>query len=161
MFSYSSKRLVAMIIAALIPTLVLLFAITLLFFGVILNISFAFAFFLVPLLACGLLALCIFSELFTSTKKFLVALILIVFVVGMFFCLFFVDYEAYHRYTADAVAEEYSAIADRFEAMPSLDEIGNPTNIEYVNYFATKFIFSWDAYYLICQYDKETYDAER
>ena len=161
MFSYSTKRLVAMIIAALIPTLVLLLGIFLLLSGTILNFSFALAWLWAPLFTCGLLGLCIFSELFTSTKKVLVVLVLIVFVVGMYFGLFFVQHEGIWRFSAEEIETEYSLIADRFSPMPSLDEIGNPTNVEYINFFASEFIFSWDAYHLICQYDKETYDEEK
>ena len=60
MFSYSTKRLVAMIFAAIIPGLVLLLGIFLLFCGTIFNVSFALAYLLAPLLTCGLFGLCIF-----------------------------------------------------------------------------------------------------
>ena len=160
MFSYSGKRLTGFIFAALIPILVILFGVFLLVAGTVLNLSFAITYFLIPLVACALLWLCIFSELRTATKSWLSILLLIVLIVALLFAFLITLHEFVNSYVGDEAIEKYNSVAKDQLLLPSIDSIGNPVSLEYHNYYAAQCIFSWDAYYLICKYDEETYESE-
>lgn len=161
MFSFSVKRLISIIFASLLPVLVMLFGLFLVIAGTILNFSVVVAYFVVPLVGCGLLGLLIFSELSTFKKVFLTILILAVFLVGMFFGLFFVEHERVQFYPVDEFSADKLENASLLAQLPSLDEIGDPLDATYAEYFQAELIFSWNAYYMICTYDDASYWTEK
>ena len=75
--------------------------------------------------------------------------------------MFFVHHEGMVRYTGDEASGEYGGLAEVNTLLPSLDEIGQPCELEYINYYGSQFIFAWDAYYLICSYDDEEYAFQK
>ena len=65
------------------------------------------------------------------------------------------------HYADDAVEAPYVESTKDFDAMPTLDEIGEPQKIDYYYYYAGQMIFFWESDILICTYDEQAYGEQK
>ena len=68
---------------------------------------------------------------------------------------------AYH-YKADEAVAPWGEVTEikEFDALPTVDEIGNAQEVDYYEYFFKVCIFAWDSYTLICTYGIDEYQAQ-
>lgn len=159
--AFTKGRVIGFSCCALIPAAAIFCGIRLLIKGAIFNTWVAFTFILLPLVALGLLAWCLFSGCKTLKKAILSGVILAVFVISFFISMIFTDFVKVERYNGEEAAARYASAADENELMPELSEIGKPSEIAYRNVFACFFIFEWETDYLICRYAPDEYEIRK
>ena len=160
-FAFTKDRLTGFICCALLPLAAMFFGILLLVKDVLLNVGIAVVYFLIPLLAVGVLALCIFSNSKSWKKYILCGVILVVFLITFFFASLIVGWTQLERYEGDKAVQQYSSSVSENKLMPKLSELGNPEKIEYYNLFSAFFIFSYETDGLICTYTQEEYAIQK
>ena len=66
------------------------------------------------------------------------------------------------RYQNEEVADNYADIDTRYPGMPSLDEVGTPEELTYVDYFSQQMVFfDVDVKALKCTYEASEYAEEK
>lgn len=134
-------RMIAFIAALLLPLAAMALGAILLAADTIINCAFIMIYIALPVCTIMLLGLCIFSN-----KKIVWKVILSVFLLLLFLVLFmgmsaFGKHEALTRYENEEFARHYTQVENDFDLMPSLSEIGQPTRIEYYDYFSSVMVF--------------------
>lgn len=160
-FAFTKGRLIGLICCALLPLVAMFFGILLLVKDVLLNVGIAVVYFLIPLLAVGVLAWCIFSDRKTWKKFVLSGVILVLFLITLFFSYLIVGWTQLKRYEGDEAVQQYSSSESENKLMPELSELGNPEKIEYYKLFSASFIFAHETDGLICTYTQEEYAIQK
>ena len=70
-------------------------------------------------------------------------------------------YEQVIHYYGAAAESRYAAMEQEHTLMPSLSELGDPTDIECHEMLASFAIFSWETSYLICRYTPDEYEVQK
>ena len=128
---------------------------------VILNRGIAIVYFLIPLIAVGLLAWCIFYNCKTWKKSVLSGVILVIFLIIFFFSSLLVGWTKLRHYEESEAVQQYSLSESESGLMPDLAELGKPTKVEYYNLFSFFYIFSLETDGLICGYTQENYELQK
>lgn len=152
--------LVGFICCALLPMLTVVIGILSLVNHVVLSLSFAITFFLIPLIAVGLLAWYIFSGIKYGKKVALSIVILLLFLVSFFFSWICASITQVKHYEGTE-AEQKCAAEMRLLRMPELSDIGNPTEVEYYYVDSRVAIFCSETNHLICRYTPEEYEIQK
>lgn len=160
-FAVTKSRLDTFLFAILLPLLGIGCGVFSLILGACVNKTFLITFVLFPLGAIGLLALCIFSPMRHSFKGLLSAAVLFLFVVLILGGKLFGTHVVLERYKNEDAVQHYASVVEYDDRMPSLDEIGQPVNVEYCNVDTRYFIFFPEADYLICQYAPDEYARQK
>ena len=158
-FVFTKSRLIGFCCCVLLPIVAISLGILMLVNDVMLNIGITIVYFLIPLIAAGLLACCIFSNCKTWKKSVLSSVILVLFLIIFFFSSLLVGWTQVKHYGENEAAQQYSLLES--ELMPDLAELGKPTNIEYYRLQSWFFIFSCEADGLICSYTPEDYEIQK
>lgn len=146
--------------AALLPMLAVAFGILSLANHVVLNLSFTITFFLIPLIAVGLLAWCVFSGIKNGKKMALSIVILLLFLVSFFFSWICASITQVKHY--EGTEAEQKCVAEmRLLQMPELSDIGQPTEVEYYYVDSSFAIFCSETNHLICRYTPEEYEIQK
>jgi hypothetical protein len=155
-------RMIAFILATLLPLANIVLGVMMLVGGLIINGMFIITYVVLPLLAIFLLGLLLFSEKTIAAKSILSVLLLLLFV-GLFLVMsMFVQYEQLRSYEKEEVAQRYARVEKDFSLMPSLSEIGEPTNVEYHDYYTSFLgIFNADVNCLVCGYSDVEYAVQK
>lgn len=159
---FTGLRLIAFILAALLPLAAIGLGVILIAADTIMNGTFIMSYIVLPVLTLLLLMGCIFGNKRIVTKIVLSILILVVFV--FLFQLLYVigKYEALSIYEDDQISPHYTQVEKQAATMPSLSEIGKPVHMTYCNYYSQQMIiFTCDVDYLICQYDDNEYIIQK
>lgn len=160
-FTFTKKRLIAFILSMVLPVLAMVYGTFGLIFHVCINRSFFLTFILFPLVTVGLLALCIFSGIRRHVKGTLSVFLLLFFVMAYLNGVLFGGFVRMHRYQNEKVVFHYTSVTEENELMPSVDDVGHPTKMEYCDVYSKYFCFFDDADYLICRYDAEEYALQK
>ncbi len=160
-FTFTKHRLIGLICGALLPAMAIGIGIFLLTRDVILNIGFVNVYFVLPLIATGLLAWCIFFNSKTWKKFVLSGVILVFFSILFLLSSFITGWTQVKRYKGNEAVQQYSSVKSGNEMMPDLSEVGKTTNIEYYSIYSFFYIFSSEADYLICQYIQDEYEIQK
>ena len=123
-FAVTKKRMAAFLLTMILPFLGMISGVICLLLNVCINKAFLITFVLFPLIAVGLIALCIFSRMRPFLKGLFSAIVLLLFVVLYLGGILFGTYVTLNRYTNDDVAQRYASVIQYDGRMPSLDEIG-------------------------------------
>jgi hypothetical protein len=158
---FTKERIVVFFLSLVMPVLAMAYGVFGLIFRVCINRSFFLTFILLPLVTVILLALCIFSGIRRRTKAVLSVLLLLFFVVAFLNGVLFGVFARMHHYQNEKVASHYAAVTEENELMPSVDDVGQPTKMEYYDVFTKYFCFFAGADYLICRYDAEEYALKK
>lgn len=160
-FAFTKNRLIGFVCSALLPVMAIVLGCLMLVKDVVLNISLAIVYFLIPLIVAGLLGWCIFSNRKAWKKSVLSVVILALFLILFFFSSLLVGWTQVKRYEEKEAAQQYSLLKSESGLMPDLAELGNPAKIEYYNIFSFFFIFSNETDGLICSYTQEDYELQK
>lgn len=158
----SLKKVVALLFAILLPVLTIALGVLMLICDMIFNTAFAITYVILPLVFIGLIVLVVFKVKRTALKWILTILLLGVYVVAFLFSSAFGTYEfLFYEKNAD-VEEEYAELCKGYSMLPTLEEVGAYTEVEYYDYFSSTLgFFSWDAYTLIVHYDSAEYQKQK
>lgn len=157
----TKHRMIAFLAALLIPTLAMALGVILLLTDILWNISFIVSFLVLPAGMILLLALLMFSNKKRFLKVILTLLLMTAFIIVFLGATVFGKFEALSLYTDEELAEHYAKVENNFAPMPTLSQIGDPTETAYYDYFLSLMgIFTWDADYLICRYDATAYNEQ-
>lgn len=154
-------RWIGFLCCAGLPLMAMGLGILLLVKGVILSIAFLIPHFLIPAIAVGALALCIFRGRKVSRKIGLAAVIVALFLILFFFSSLFTEYTQVRRTQGAEAKEQYAAVQSENALLPEFSEIGQPIDIEYVNVFSSVVIFEVETDYLICSYAPDEYECQK
>lgn len=160
-FIFTKGRVVGFICCSLLPLFAIILGALMLTKGVVFNVGFATANFLIPLIAVGLLAWCIFRVAKTWRTVILSGIILPLFVVSYLFFFTFAGYMQVKRYEGAEAELQYNVAKGENTLMPELSEIGQTAGIEYHNVYSAFFIFSTETDYLICRYTPDEYEIQK
>lgn len=158
-FVFTKLRLIGFCCCVLLPIAAVSLGILMFSKDVILTVGLAFVFFLIPLIAAGLLSCCIFSNCKAWKKSVLSGVILLLFLIVFFFSLFCVGWTKVKHYEGNEAAQQYSRLEN--ELMPDLAQLGKPTHIEHYRLFSYVLIFSYQTDSLICRYNQEDYAIQK
>lgn len=158
----TKKQKIAFAVACILPVGLLLLSVLLLLGNPVLNRTFLVGYFILPVSVILLLKLTIFSKLKVLPKVFISILLLFFLAVGFFFITTVGKMELVSRYQNEEAAQNYADIVSDYHGMPSLDDVGNPVALEYVDYFSQQMIyFDVDVKALKCTYDASEYAQEK
>ena len=152
---------IGFICCALLPLAAMGGGIVLLVHNTVFHRGIAVTFFLIPLIAIGLLALSIFHRGGTGRKVLLSSAILIVFVLVFIPAFFFTALVRVNHYDGTDAEQQYRAAAMENPLMPKLTDIGQPADISYHHISSVQLIFSSETDYLICRYTPEAYEVQK
>ena len=159
--AFTKERIVVFFLSLVLPVLAMAYGVFGLIFRVCINRSFFLTFILIPLVTVILLALCIFSGIRRRAKVTLAVLLLLFFGMAYLNGVLFGCFVRMHRYQDENAVFRYSSVTEENELMPSVDDVGHPTKIEYCDVYTKCFCFFDDADYLICSYDAEEYALQK
>lgn len=153
---------IAFAISCILPVGLLLLSVLLLLGDAVLNRTFLLGYFILPVSVILLLKLTIFSNLKVLAKVFISMLLLFFLAVGFFFITTVGKMELVSRYQNEEAIENYARIDSEYSCMPSLNDVGNPVMLEYLDYFSQQMIyFVVDVNALKCTYDASEYAKEK
>lgn len=161
LFNITPSRVNKFLVASILPLLAMIGGVFALILDTCINKAFLITFALFPLATMGLLASCIFSQLKRYHKGILSVLILLLFAALFLGGNLFGTYVSLDRYRNDDVAAHYSLVTQYDDQMPSLDEIGEPDQLQYYNVRTRYYFFFPEADYLICRYTPEEYALQK
>lgn len=158
----TKKQKIAFAATCVFPAGILLLSAMLLLGDTVPNRTFLVGYFVLPVLVIFLLKLTVFSQRKVWTKVFLCILLLFFLTVGFFFITTVGRMEMDTRYQNEEVADNYADIDTRYPGMPSLDEVGTPEELTYVDYFSQQMVFfDVDVKALKCTYEASEYAEEK
>lgn len=158
----TKKQKIAFALACVFPAGILLLSVMLLLGDTVLNRTFIAGYFILPVLVIFLLKLTVFSQRKVWTKVFLSILLLFVLTVGFFFITTVGKMEMVSHYQNEEAIENYAGIDTQYQGMPSLNDVGNPAELEYVDYFSQQMVFfDVDVKALKCTYEASEYAKEK
>lgn len=160
-FAFTGKRLAGFLCCALLPAAAMALGVYFLTTGVVFTLAFAVVYILLPLGTAALLACCIFSNSKIWRKVVLSTVILILFVLVFPQGVSLGGYVRVGHFDGEEAVGQYASVKEEHALMPSLSEVGQPTEIECHKVRSFQFIFSWDTDYLICRYTPEEYETEK
>ena len=160
-FSFSKKRIIAVVCCSLFPVLSFLWGIFVLLLRVKIDILGVIAFFFIPIVAILFLAVIIFDKDTLASKIILSSVIMILFVVSSLYFSIGTTYTRVRCYKGNDVKEKYSVVETKMNLMPKLSEIGTPENILYYNVSKGAAIFSWEIDYLVCDYNQTEFEEQK
>ena len=158
-FMVTNGQLVGFICCALLPAGAIGIGAWMLIRGAVLTPTFSVAFFVIPLIAVGLLAWCIFCR--GEGKAILSALILLVYVLLSLVSVCVAEYVVVKHYDGMEAEQRYLAVKQENQLMPDLSGIGQPMEIEYHFVFCRFMIIACETDYLICRYSPEEYENQK
>lgn len=155
-------RIWALILCGLVPLAGIGLGVILLIANTLWNWAFILTYVVLPFAAiAGLVGIHLFVKKLGSRIAGTV-LLLLAFLLCSLFGNMIGKFEMLDRYEGTQLASHYRAVTDEFERMPALDQIGEPENIIYYDYFSSQAgIFTCDADALICRYDREGYELQK
>lgn len=155
------SRITAYIFSCIIPLLAIGFGVFLLFRGMVFNTSFLIVMIIFPMIASALLFFTITSRMGIFARILVALLILLAFCIAFLLGFGIGHFEKLSRYEGAEVTEHYAPASQR-SLLPGLDEVGRPQNIEYYEYYTSRFmIFTNDVHTLICQYTAAEYETQK
>ena len=158
----TKKQKIAFAATCVFPAGILLLSAMLLLGDTVPNRTFLVGYFVLPVLVIFLLKLTVFSQRKVWTKVFLSILLLFVLTVGFFFITTVGKMEMVTHYQNEEAIENYADIDTQYQGMPSLDDVGNPAELEYVDYFSQQMVFfDVDVKALKCTYEASEYAEEK
>ena len=160
-FTVTKNRMIGMICGALLPVMAMGLGILMLTKDIVLSLGVAVTYFILPLIAVGLLGLCIFLNCKTWKKFVLSGIILVIFCYLFLNFAFWAGWTQVKGYEGGEAAHQYSSARNQNTLMPDLSEIGETANIEHYTVSSTFVIFSSETDYLICQYAQEEYELQK
>lgn len=160
-FVFTKSRLIGFFCCVLLPIVTISLGILMLVNDVMLNIGVTIVYFLIPLIAAGLLACCIFSNCKTWKKFVLTGVILVLFLMTFFISSLLVGWTQLKRYEGNKAVQRYSTLESASGLMPDLVELGKPVKIEFYNLKSFAFIFLDETDGLICTYTQEDYELQK
>ena len=149
--------MVAFLCCLLLPAVAIGYGVLLLVNGVYFNLSVIVPCVVIPLVAAGLLALCLFSNGKTLRKAILSGLVLVLFAISFVCGVFFGRFEKVAHYEGETAEHHYVTAQNKNTLMPTPDKVGQPADIEYHRIAASFCIFSSETDYLICRYAADDY----
>ena len=157
----SIPRIVAFSAACLLSVAAVALGVILLMANTIVNISFVFAYMVIPAVCVIFSALLIFSDMKPVKKTLFVLLglsvLVYVFVEANRWGLF--EMLDYHE--GESVSQ-YESVPKAFSCMPNLSDVGEPEKVEYYDYFSQQGIFfTCDTDVLICRYAESEYPEQK
>ena len=153
---------IAFAISCILPLAVILLAVLLLIAGAVPNIAFLLAHFFLTAAVIFLLKLTVFSKRKSWLKVIVCILLLAFFVVAFFLITTVGKMELVSRYRNDELAASYVQLDTEHRGMPTLDAVGEPDEIEYINYYSQQMIFfDVDVNALKCSYDASEYELQK
>ena len=156
------KKMITLVLLALLPVVVMVLGLRLLLHGEIFNLSFGITFVAIPAVTILLLAWLILSKWKAIWKVLVSILLLGIFLVVFVFSTGVGYFEHLHYQKDGKIGEEYAEVCRMFPTMPTLDELGDYERLEYYNYFSTFLIyFTCDGDTLIAHYDLDEYQAQK
>ena len=159
--TYSVTSAVIFALASLIPLGWILIRTAALFNNEIFNATDAI-FFLIPICALLLLYFRAFSNDHVFKRIASCIFVLVLFLFATVIAAIFGKYEELHHNEGADVSANYAQATKEFELMPSLNEVGNPQEIDYYDYFSSRFlIFSVNSDTLICKYTEADYEMQK
>ena len=157
----TTRRVIFFFISTVLPILCIALGCFLLFSDALFNLSFFITYIALPIISIVLLALLIFSKKRTVAKILLTVFILLAFIVSFLISSIFGTFEALTHKTDGEIGESYADVCQKFDNMPTLDELGIYNKVEHFDYFSSSFgIFTCDADTLIVRYDREDYQKQ-
>ena len=141
-------KLIALFITSILPILDIVLGCRLLSRGWMLNAALAITHFIIPAIAIILLTVVIMSRKRVFFKILLTILILVCFVFSFMFASLF-TFEKIYRYEDEQIGDAYAEVVNRFQTMPTLEELGNYSKILHYDFYGESFIiFSWHVMFL-------------
>ena len=154
-------KLIALFITSILPILAIVLGCRMLSRGWMLNAALAITHFIIPAIAIILLTVVIMSRKRVFFKILLTILILVCFVFSFMFASLF-TFEKIYRYEDEQIGDAYAEVVNRFQTMPTLEELGNYSKILHYDFYGEGFlIFSWDADTIIVYYSDEEYEKQK
>lgn len=154
-------KVLAWFASVLLPVLVSAVGCFLLIADTVFNISFATTFVLIPLISIALLTLILISKKNTFSKVMRIIFVLVVFAVSFLFSRMVGTFEIIHERHAE-IEKNYTEVCEDFVSMPTLEEVGDYTRVEYYDYVSTTLgIFTSEADTLIVHYDSAEYQKQK
>ncbi len=160
----SVLRIIAFLGTALLPLALLGLGFIFAIGGTILNIAFTMGYMILPLCALIALLFLIFSNIVVGKKVALCFAVLFLLIVTFTMVNIGGTFILLDHYEDENVAEPYAEVANAFDHMPKLSEIGSPEQIEYYDMFSSLgliSIFTSDTDILICQYGEDDYQNQK
>ena len=159
-FRFTVGRLIGFICSALLPSTALAIGIVILAQGgVLLNKGMVITYFLLPTVAMGILALCMFSGCRVWLKVIVSWSVVILFVIAFSFCWIVGGggFKQIKRYSGAKLEQQYATVQSDHSLMPSLSDMGQTPNLECYYVYSEYSIFHSETDYLICSYTPEEY----
>lgn len=160
-YTFTKGRLLGLICGAVLPAIAIGIGISMLNNDVMLDYGFVIVYFLMPLLAIGLLGLCVFRNRKTWIKLVISVIILVIFSVLFFYSALIAGWMQVKSYEGSEAVQQYSSVQSESKIMPDLTQVGETTNVEHYQVYSFFFIFSSETDYLICQYSQEEYETQK
>lgn len=157
----STSRIILFAISSIIPLLVIVKAFINLCKHAPMTPCEILACCIFPLGAIALLSACNFNPLRTVWRIIADIVVLAALVFLFCFCFLIGPIDELEHYEQTEVAAQYTAVHDKIDAMPGLDEIGTPLKTDYFVFQRGEFIFDWYAYTLVCTYDSSEYEQQK
>ena len=158
----TAKRVIIFFITAILPVLSIALGCILLFADTLFNKSFFITFVAIPIVSIALIALVIFSKKSTLAKTLHTIFILLVFIVAFLFSNMIGEFEMLTYKSDNEIGQSYTDVCNKFDFMPTLDELGNYKKADHYDYFSQSFgVFTNDADTLIVYYDSEEYQKQK
>lgn len=155
-------RIIAFCIVSLLPLAVFGLGIFLLFGSICVNFPFILCYLILPLGCIAALFFLIFSKFASGAKILFSFVLLLAFVFLLLFMMMALKFELLDQYTGDKMSVRYAEHIENFNAMPQLSEVGDPESAVYYDYFSQMgAIFTCDADYLVCRYNREEYNTQK
>ena len=162
-FTFTKNKLFGLICSALLPLMAIVLGCLMLTKGVVFNLGFVVAYFLIPLGAIGLMAWFIFSKPKAWKSSVLCGVVLVAFLILFFYFSLMAGWTKIKHYEGHEATQRYSAfvLESKTELMPALSETGTPEKTEYYNVYSSFAIFTSETNYLICRYTPQEYELQK
>lgn len=160
-FTFTKTRLIGLICSALLPAMAMGIGTSMLIKNVVFHTGFAIVYYLLPLIAAGILGLCVFCNCKTWKKVVLSGVILMLFLMSFSVSSILMGWTQVKCYEETDALQQYTGIKSESEMMPKWAELGETTAIEYSRVSSFCFIFSSRTDYLICSYMQEEYESQK
>lgn len=156
------KKFLAFLIAALIPIAAIVLGVLAIFANTMPTISFFITFVILPAFCISLLALIIFKLRNVFLKILATAVVLVLFVAFWFKSYLLGYFEIFRKFDNEKTATSYyTQFCESYSTLPTLNELGNYSEVEYYCYSSQSGIFTCDAFTLIVHYNAENYENEK
>lgn len=154
-------RIIALVITALPPALLMLKGILVLIAGGIPNVGFLLCHIVIPVIVGLLLWKIIFSGDALWEKIICVMGVFFVAIPVFLFSVLAGEFKDLNVYRGDRLPSAYEEIAEGNAFLPPLSEIGEPAETEFFSYTFHAAIFISDADALVCRYTPEDYASQK